>query len=149
MLSRRCSARQCSRTRLLAMPSSHARAGPWPGLKLRRRRNAVAKTSAARSSANGAPNAARYEAVHDGKVDLETLLEICQPDDGLALWSGRWRWLGPLTLNDCQFARQMFRARTKCSPGAPPRATGQPESEGTAQALGRSSPDLTRSISKI
>ena len=69
------------------MPSSQARAGPRPGSKLRRRRNAVAKASAARSSANGAPNAARYEAVHDDKVGLETLLEICQPNDGRALRS--------------------------------------------------------------
>ena len=65
-----------------------ARLGPGPsGVKLRRRRNAVAKASAARSSANWGHRPARDEAVHDGKVDLETLLEVCEPNDGPALRS--------------------------------------------------------------
>ena len=69
------------------MPKSQAREDPRQGSKLCRRRKAVAKVSAARSSANGRADAAGYETVDDDEIDFEAVLEVGQGDDGRPLRS--------------------------------------------------------------
>ena len=116
------------------MPSSQARAAPWPGSKLRRRRNAVAKTSAARSSANGVPTRRAMKRCTTAKLTSKHCSKSASPMTGLLSAAPARRWLGPLTLNDCQFASQVFPDGRNVQSGPPPRrATGQPESEGPAR----------------
>ena len=145
MLSRRCSARQCSRTRLLAMPSSQARAGPWAGLSCagvgtqwQRPRRPGRRPIGAQARAMKRCTTAKLTSKHCSKS--------ASPTTGLLSGAPAWPWLGPLTLNDCQFARHMFPARTKCWT---PLAQHGSAKLGPALALARSSRHPTRSRNKV
>ena len=112
------------------MPSSQARAGPRPGSKLRRCRNAVAKASAARSSANGAPTRRAMKRCTTAKLTSKHCLKSASPTTGVPSGAPAWRWLGSLTPNDCQFARHMFPDGAKmfrwaCAPGPARISQGQ------------------------
>ena len=105
---KRCSARQCSRTRLFAMPSSHALTGPRQGSKLCRRLNAVAKVSAVRSSANGVPTRRAIKRCTKAKFASKQCSKSASPSTGVHSQVPAWRRLGPPTSNDCQIATDSF-----------------------------------------
>ena len=111
--SMRCSARQCSRTRLLAMPKSHARGDPRLGSKLCLRRKAVAKVSAAMSSANGAPTRRAMKRWTTLKLTSKQCSKPAKSTMGTRSAPTPWR-LFPLTTNDCHSGGNLLRIGTKC-----------------------------------
>ena len=77
--------------------------------------------------ARAGPHAARYEAVHDGKVDFETQLEIGQPNDGHALRSASLALARPphtlMIVSSLVICSQQGRNVQLGSPPNPPRVS--------------------------
>ncbi len=103
----------CPPTRLLAMPKSQAREDPKLGSKLCRRRKAVAKVSAAKSSANAAPTRQAMKRWTTTKLTSKQCSKSTKAIMGVRSGAIASCSLGPLTPIDCHSGGNLLHTGAK------------------------------------